>query len=248
VTADRPPDHIWHHGLWFSWKYIQDVNYWEVEAGTGRPAGRTSWKPASIEARPDGSARIVLELDYRPAGAAEPVLAERRTIEVSPPARDGVYALDWEAVFRATRDLVLDRTPMPGEPRGQVNGGYAGLALRLSTGLRDRLVTTDAGPASGWTSDRYRGRHAGLDYSGTAEGDPVGVAILDHPANPRSPVAWYAIRSAAMSFFNPAVLSAAPLPLRAGERMTLRYRILVHSGRWDAARLRAESARYAGKG
>src|SRR5690242_15645430 len=29
LTAFRPKDHPWHYGLWFSWKYINGVNYWE---------------------------------------------------------------------------------------------------------------------------------------------------------------------------------------------------------------------------
>ncbi len=248
LTADRPPDHIWHHGLWFSWKYINGVNYWEVAAETGHPAGRTSWKVRSIRTRRDGSARIAIDLDYRPAGAVELILTERRIIEISAPDAAGVYALDWTGEFLAVRDAVLDRTPMPGEPRGQINGGYAGLALRLSTALKDPLLASETGPAVEWRNDRYRGRHAGLDFSGLTDGHPAGIAVLDHPANPRSPAAWYAVRSAAMSFFNPALLSAAPLPLRAGERMTLRYRILAHPGRWDAARLKAEAARFARAG
>ncbi len=29
LTAFQPSDHVWHRGLWFSWKYINGVNYWE---------------------------------------------------------------------------------------------------------------------------------------------------------------------------------------------------------------------------
>ena len=29
LTCVSPPDHPWHLGLWFSWKYINGVNYWE---------------------------------------------------------------------------------------------------------------------------------------------------------------------------------------------------------------------------
>ncbi len=245
LTADKPADHIWHHGLWFSWKYINGVNYWEVEPKTGHPAGRTSWTRVIIENRPDFSAHIALDLDYRPVGEARPVLAERRSIEISAPGDTGIYALDWTSVFTASTDLVFGRTPMPGEPGGQVNGGYAGLAVRLAVGLLEREPITSDGPVGEMKNDRYRGNHIGMDYSGLADGRPAGIAVLDHPANPRSPSPWYVVRSAAMSFFNPALLSPAVLSLRAGEKMTLRYRILIHPGRWDAARLRAEHKRYA---
>lgn len=246
LTWDRPPDHIWHHGLWFSWKYINRVNYWEVDAKTGRPAGRTSWSNVRISFGKSLETRITMDLDYRPVGAATPVLAEKRTIEVSRPDADGVYAVDWTGAFTAVADAVLDRTPLPGQPGGGVSGGYAGLSLRLGEGLSERQVMTSDGPVPAWTDERYRGRHAGLDYSGLVAGEAAGIAIVDHPANPRSPTPWYVISSPGFSWFTPALLCYEPLALRAGETFVLRYRVLVHSGRWDAGRLRQEAARFAG--
>ncbi|MCA9182848.1 MAG: PmoA family protein, partial [Planctomycetales bacterium] len=35
LTWNAPDDHAWHHGLWFSWKTINDVNYWEFDS-TGK--------------------------------------------------------------------------------------------------------------------------------------------------------------------------------------------------------------------
>jgi hypothetical protein len=247
LTWDRPPDHLWHHGLWFSWKFINKVNYWELDAKTGRPAGRTSWSNVRIATGRDLKARIDMDLAYRPAGEDAPVLSEKRTIEISPPGADGVYAIDWTCAFRADAAVLLDRTPLPGETGGEVWGGYAGLSLRLAEGLSEPVVMTSDGLVDVWTEDRYRGRHAAVDYSGLVGERPAGVAILDHPANPRSPSPWYVIRSAEMSFFTPAVLCFEPLFLRSGEAIVLRYRVLVHPGRWDEGRLRSESERFSGR-
>jgi type 1 glutamine amidotransferase len=244
LTWDRPPDHIWHHGLWFSWKYINKANYWEVEAKSGRPAGRTSWENVKVAAGSDDMARITMDLAYRPAGEAVPVLTEKRTIDVAPPDSDGVYLIDWTAVFTAARTVVLDRTPLPGEPDGQAWGGYAGLSLRLAGSLGARQVITSDGPVVEMPDDRYRGRHTALDYSGLLDGRTAAVAIIDHPKNPGAPTPWYVIRSAEMSFFTPAIICYGPMTLRPGERLTLRYRVLVHPGRWDAARLRKEYERF----
>lgn len=246
LTWDRPPDHIWHHGLWFSWKYINKINYWEVDAKTGHPAGRTSWSNVRISFGKSLETRITMDLDYRPVGAATPVLTEKRTIEVSRPDSDGVYAVDWTGAFTAVAAAVLDRTPLPGQPGGQISGGYAGLSLRLGEELSERQVMTSDGPVPAWTDDRYRGRHAGLDYSGLVDGEAAGIAIVDHPANPRSPTPWYVISSPGFSWFTPALICYEPLSLRAGETFVLRYRVLVHSRRWDAGRLRQEAARFAG--
>lgn len=248
LTWDRPPDHVWHHGLWFSWKFINGVNYWEIDPKTGRPAGRTSWSDVRISTGGDLSARMAMDLAYRPAEEEVPVLVEKRTIEISAPDAEGVYAVDWACSFEARTRVLLDRTPLPGEPGGQVWGGYAGLSLRLAEGMADREPVTSDGPVTIMPDDRYRGRHAALDYSGLVDGRPAGVAILGHPANPRSPSPWYVIRSAEMSFFTPAFLCYEPLALRPGETLLLRYRVLVHPGRWDAERLRTEASRFAGIG
>lgn len=247
LTWDRPPDHIWHHGLWFSWKYINKINYWEVEPATGRPAGRTSWSNVRVSTGPGAAARIDLDLDYRPAGEEGPVLTEKRTIEVRHPDEDGVYAIDWTCAFQAHDDARLDRTPLPGEPGGAVSGGYAGLSLRLAEDFADRQVMTSDGPVEAWTNDRYRGRHIGVDYSGLAGGSPAGIAVIDHPSNPRSPTPWYVINSPGFSWFTPAFLCYDPFVLRAGGTLVLRYRVLVHPGRWDAGRLRQEAARFSGQ-
>jgi len=244
LSWDRPPDHLWHHGLWFSWKFIDRVNYWEMEAKTGRPAGRTSWANVRVETRTDHSARIRMDLAYRPAGEETPVLMEKRTIEISAPDAAGVYAVDWSGEFVAVRPVVLDRTPLPGEAGGQTYGGYAGLSLRLAGTLTGRRPMTSDGPVVQMLDDRYRGRHVGLDYSGLIEGRIEGVAILDHARNPRTPTPWYVIRSAEMSFFTPGLLCYGPLTLTPGQPLTLRYRVMVHPGRWDETRLRTEYARF----
>jgi type 1 glutamine amidotransferase len=245
LSWDRPPDHVWHHGLWFSWKFINEVNYWEIDASTGRPAGRTTWSDVRRETRDDMTARIALNLAYRPAGQDVPVLTEERMIEIQPPDAEGTWSMDWTSAFRAARKVVLDRTPLPDEPGGQTWGGYAGLSLRLAEGLTERRVVSSDGPITEMPDDRHRGHHAAVDYSGLVGGRPAGIAVLDNPRNPRSPSPWYVIRSAKMSFFSPAVLCYQPLTLQAGERLTLRYRIIVHDGRWDPARLQVEHAAYA---
>ncbi|HLU38226.1 MAG TPA: DUF6807 family protein [Planctomycetota bacterium] len=239
LTRDQPADHRWHHGLWFSWKYIDGVNYWEHDRKTGRPAGRTTCRWRNTERRDDGSASIRLQIEYGPDGAA-PVLAEERTLRVSAPADDGSFHIDWTARFTAQAEqVVLDRTPLPGEPDGKAHGGYAGLSLRLGD-FADREAVTCEGPVAWNAQDRFRGRSAAFDYHGTLDGVPVGVAILAHEDNLNAPSPWYAIRSRGMSFFTPAVICFGAHRMVRGESFVLRYRVCVHPGAWDAARLQRE--------
>ena len=247
LTLDRPGDHVHHHGLWFSWKYINGVNFWEHAPGEDRPAGRTEWTVPEVTLGEDGSARFAMTLAYS-TGAAGVLLGERRVIEVAAPAADGSYAIDWSGRFEALADtVVLDRTPLPDEPGGVAWGGYAGLSARLVQ-LTDRRAITLAGDVEFNDQDRFRGRAGAFEYSGRVGDQEVGVAILCDPGNLNSPSPWYAIRSAVMSFFTPAVLCYAPHELSKGEGFDLRYRVVVHPGRWSREQLAAAFREYTGAG
>jgi hypothetical protein len=245
LTWDRPEDHPWHRALWFSWKFLNGVNYWEEDPKTGRAAGRTEWSEPRIDTRPDFTARLALDLTYRP-GDAPAVLTERREIIVSAPDANGMYALDWDMTFTAGgAPVLLDRTPLPDEPEGKPYGGYAGLSVRLIGELQDVRARTTVEPVV-FTGHRYRGKAAALEYSGVIAGREAGMAILDHPGNLNAPTPWYAINEPVMHYFSPAVICYGPHTLPAGASLRLRYRVLVHPGRWEAERLGAEMKRFEG--
>jgi len=160
LTLDQPRDHVWHHGLWLSWKSLNGVNYWEPVPGTGKPEGHTEWSDVRVQRGDDFSARIAMRLAYRPS-TGEVVLREDRTVRVSPPDQDGGYPMDWSSKFTAEADRVkFDRTPLPGEPGGVAWGGYAGLSLRM-TPLTGLAATTPDGPVP------FAGGRARLRVSGT---------------------------------------------------------------------------------
>jgi hypothetical protein len=242
LTGFRPADHPWHRGLWFSWKYVNGVNYWEEDKATGKAAGTTRHEAPRIETRPDFSARIQQDLAYLPAGGA-PVLTEQRQITLSAPDAEGGYWMDWDLRFTALTNVVLDRTPLPNEPEGKPYGGYAGLSVRFAGGLSNAVVSNPAGPVA-FTEERFRGAGIGMDYTGEVGGRPAGVAILDHPLNLNAPSPWYAINGKVMHFYSPAVLCNQPHRMKAGEQLRLRYRVLVHAGAWAPARLTAEHQAY----
>jgi len=243
LTEAMPRDHVWHYGIWFSWKYINKVNYWEENKNTHKAPGLTSWPNVKINKNDDGSARIAMDLTYHLPGKP-PVLTEKRVIEISAPKADGTYLIDWIADYTATQNVVLDRTPLPGMPGGRAWGGYSGLSVRFANALTDRQSATTEGPAP-FKGDKARIKAPAADYSGLAGGQPGGIAMLDHPDNPRCPTPWYLIRGKPMGYMNAALIMYEPLELKAGEKLKLRYRLIVHPGRWDAAKLKAEAARYA---
>jgi hypothetical protein len=239
LTNFQPQDHPWHYGLWFSWKYINGANYWEEDRATGRAEGRTTWTTPQIVTQPDGAAAIRYEVTYtHPSGRVD--LREIRELNVSAPTDSGGYSIDWRSRFTAGESgAVLARTPMPNEPNGQVNGGYAGLGLRLTSApARVDFVTADE-RVMDFQSDRARPASPALACNVSEAGQEVGsIAIFSDPANVGGHAPWYIVNGE-MRFVCAAVLAPKVRTLPAGSDWTLRYRIVIGARPWTPARLRA---------
>lgn len=239
LTCLEPSDHVWHRGLWFSWKYLNGVNYWE-ETSDGAQDGITEFVPhEEVVARPDG-ARIATRLCYRPPGGGV-VLDESRVVRFGLPGPDGAYTLDWTLTFTA-RDaaVVFERTP----PAEKSWGGYAGLSWRAARSLGSWRFQDSEGRA-GQAGHGQRARWA--DLSGVADGGrglAAGLAIFEHPSNPRHPTPWYGVLKEGFGYLNPAFLFHEPFRLEPRANFTLRYRMLLHDGWGDPKRLEDEWRRY----
>lgn len=229
LTNFRPADHPHHYSLWFSWKYINRTNYWEEQAGPGISAGKTSWSAPAIETKPDGSARIRMVVTYVPRAKATIDLVENREIAVSAPAEDGTYTIDWRARFMAGPDgALLDRTAMPGEPRGAYNGGYAGLSIRLAGDpLAIEFLSTEK-TITEWERSRNRPNVPAVAANLTDGGKAMGaVAILSDQRNVGSKPPWYLINQGEMRFMCAAILAPTPRQIAPGNQFDLNYRIVI---------------------
>jgi len=245
LTALKPSDHTWHYGLWFSWKYINKVNYWEEDKKTNKAEGPTRWDEPQIVTREDGSAEIRMKLRYLSPTNGAVVLSEEREILVSSPHPDGGVTIDWNAKLSAADvALVLDRTPMPGEEHGAVNGGYAGFSLRAAQAPAECQFITLEGPVEHFETNRARPNSKAAACNVTQGGRTDGVAILSHVSNTGGDSPWYMINSAAMRWFSPALLAPAPKKVAPHETFGWRFRVCTQAGAWTPADLRELNAAY----
>ena len=92
-----------------------------------------------------------------------------------------------------------------------------------------------------------------VDMSGPILGKTYGIAIFDHPSNLRHPTRWHA-RDYGLFAANPFCEAemdksqpkgAGDFVLAAGKSVTFKYRVLVHTGEPDVAKLAAQFADYA---
>lgn len=240
LTNFKPEDHPWHYGLWFSWKYINRANYWEENRQTGKAEGTTRWNPPVIETKPDGRASITLEVTYtHPTGRVD--LTEKRELIISAPKADGSYRIDWRADFTAGKEgAVLDRTPMLGEPDGKVNGGYAGLGLRMAAPPLGFSVVCSTGAVHQFVSDRARPAAPAIAFNFTDGAREVGgIAIFSDPANAGENAPWYVVNSKEMRFVCAAILAPQIRTLQPAEQMKLRYHLAIAPKPWTPETLRA---------
>lgn len=233
LTSFEPADHPWHRGLWWSWKYINGVNYWEEDRTTGKSDGLTRIVHTKVTPADGFSAKIAMELNYHPPGQP-PILNETRHLTISAPDADGTYTIDWKSTFTSNlKPVTLDRT-LPEHLGGVRHGGYAGLSLRLAKDLDDAFSFQSRNGQT--THTIAHGKPA--PWIGMA-GPRGGIAIFDHPANPRHQPPWYLHDSPQMRFFSPSPIFNETLAIAAGESITFTYRIVVHSRPITAANIDA---------
>lgn len=237
-SALRPKDHPWHRALWFSWKHINGVNYWEENPATGKSKGQTLLLSTKHQISPDRKVRVDMKLAYAPAGGTNHIMREIRSVVISPPDKDGAYSIDWVSEFRALKnDVVLDRTPLPGQPNGKNYGGYAGYSVRMNKDVSGGTFLTSEG-LSGSKSHRQPARWA--MYSAPQGGS---LLFMDHPDNLRHPAKWYVAE--AMPYFSPSVIHDRPHTIKAGGSLHLRYRLRVHPTAIGAAAAQTEWSQWA---
>jgi hypothetical protein len=81
------------------------------------------------------------------------------------------------------------------------------------------------------------------DYSGIVAGNRVGIAALDHPRNPRYPTRWH-VRDYGLFAANPWYWDG-PISLASGQTLTFQYRIWIHAGDAEGARIATRCEEYA---
>lgn len=225
LTCESPSDHPWHLGLWFSWKFINGLNYWEYNNGY-KSEGVTEIKEFKRRKHKDFSTSINLLIQYHPEGD-KPIMDETRQIYISSPASDGSYYIDYEFSFNAlANEVLLDRTPIIGEPDGQPWGGYAGMSIRYNQEFK--------GPAHILPESIEPGSEDAFMYMGfeTEEGQKAGLAIFRNPDFTTNSTGWYITTSPNIPFYyySPSALYKNSYLLKQNEELILKYRIWVLPG------------------
>lgn len=233
ITGFQPSDHIWHRGLWFTWKYVNGDNFWEEHPGESGHQQLAREPRHTVD--DDGTAHVLTEVRWiAPDGSV--VIDEQRDVGVRFEAERVV--VDWCTRMVPRIDVRLDRTPFT------THGGYAGLGFRAARELHGVRFLTPEGEVETLTGESHP--WAALD--GHLDGGRdifAGLAFIDHPQNPRFPTPFYGKSvKHGFTYLNPTFLFHEPMDVAAGEPLDLQYRVLVADGQWTAEHLEAEKDAY----
>ena len=120
-------------------------------------------------------------------------------------------------------------------------------ALEEASGMKMTDSEGRAGEKEIWGK-----RASWVDYSGAVEGRELGIAIFDHPSNPKHPTYWHARGYGLFAvnpfgehdFYNDSKRDGS-VTIPPGGSLTFRYRVLIHEGDARAARVADAYAQYA---
>jgi hypothetical protein len=220
-------DHPHHKSWWYAHGAVNGHDFWSES----RNAGKTVHVDF-LELSSGSKSGVIRTSNQLVAKDGKVVCTDERTLRVYNRSEDRLF--DFEITIHASHGDVTF---------GDTKEGT--MAVRLAETMRLKPNKANTGKATGHivTSEGIRDeetwgkRAAWVDYYGPVEGRTMGLAIFDHPGNPRHPT-WWHVRDYGLFGANPFGLhdfekkpaGAGDLRVAAGESVTFRYRFYIHKG------------------
>jgi hypothetical protein len=232
-------DHLHHRGLWFSYDDVNGVKFWENEPSYDKPhMGRQVVRSAELK---EGSKSSTLPavIEWRD-DKGKLLLVENRDMVFAGDAK--LRTIDFHITLTAAVDVTLGDTK---------EGAFA---IRLDDAFTERkgLKILDADGRTKM-ANVWGKRSNWVDYSGELDGEKMGVAMFDHPGNPRHPTYWHA-RDYGLFALNPFGRNAfdpkqeeSDWKVPTGQKVEFRWRVLIHPGDAQSGRVAVLYDEYAGK-
>jgi len=227
VLLDSPHDHIHHHALMYAIG-AGGVDFW-IDAPKNKAGSQVPRSNATAAVTEQGGRRratIEHTLDWT-GPDQRPVLEERRRIVLHHPKEVGVTLLTWSSRFR------------PAEGKDAVKLAparhYFGLGLRTVRAMDKGAFLNPTGKEG----EPVRGteklvRADWCAYHAAIDGNPVTVAMFDHPENPRHPATWFTM-TAPFAYLSATLnLHREPMTLQAGRTLSLAYGVALWDGKTSA--------------
>ncbi len=235
INKDEARDHRHHRSIWFTHGDVNGHDFWSE--GRGPKIVQTNLVTETGE----NETVIIAENEWRAKnGDIVCTDARRHTIHACGDNR----IIDFEITIKASHGRVV---------LGDTKEGS--MSMRVAPTLRTNgniaqgsMVNSEGGSGKGiW------GKHARwCDYYGPLNGKTVGIAIMDHPDNPRHPTTWHArdyglcaANPFGLSYFEGKPRGTGDMVVEKGKSVTFKYRVVVHNGTPEEAAIEKLYQEYA---
>ncbi len=223
INKDEAQDHVHHKSLWFTHGEINGHDFWGEGRGSGKVVHDKLLKVSSGLEKGE-----ITSTNKYVAKDGEVICTDTRTHRFYNTS-DGKI-MDFEITIHASEGKVV---------LGDTKEGS--MAIRLAPTMREK---GKVGKGHIVNSEGHRGekeawgkRAKWCDYYGPVEGQVVGVAIFDHPSNPKHPT-WWHVRDYGLFAANPFGVhnfedkpkGVGDITIPAGESLTFKYRFYFHKG------------------
>jgi hypothetical protein len=241
-TDNEEHDHKHHRSLWFEHGEMNGVDFWSEEPRAGKTVHEEF-----TEIKSGDDSGLIRTKDKYVALDGKVVCTDERTIRIY--NRPDERLLDFEVTLHASNgDLVLGDTK-EGTMAIRLNETMRLTSNKFNKGKATGHIVSSEGARDGETWGK---RADWCDYHGPVDGKIGGVAIFDHPQNPRHPT-WWHVRDYGLFAANPFGLhdfekkpaSAGNLTVSSGKSVTFRYRIYIHGGDEKEAKVAEHYHEYA---
>ena len=197
-------DHVHHSSFWFTHGDVNGTDFWHK-------GGLIEHKEFLVA---KGGKKATLKTVSAWKDKNGKVLGEESR-EMVFDANDKARWIDVDIVFTAKAPVTFGKTK---------EGSFGVRMWPKSTVKEGGTIQNSEGKKNG---DAWGKPAAWVDYYGDVKGETLGVAILNHPGSLRHPTTWH-VRTYGLFAANP--FMKQELKLAAGEKLTLRHRVVFHKG------------------
>jgi sugar phosphate isomerase/epimerase len=238
INPDEAKDHVHHKSLWFTHGEINGQDFWGE--GSSRSGNIVHDKFLKVSSGQD-MGEIVSTNKYV-AKDGKIVCTDTRTHKFYNTANGQI--MDFEITIHASNGQVT---------LGDTKEGSMAIRLAPTMRLEGKVgkghIINSAGDIDGKTWGK---RAEWCDYYGPVDGQIVGVAIFDHPDNPRHPTWWhvrdyglFAANPFGVHYFENKPAGTGDLVIPAGESLTFKYRFYFHKGDEKQGKVAQQYSEYA---
>jgi hypothetical protein len=235
-------DHPHHRSMWYSHGDVNGIDFWSE----GSKAGKIV-HDKFLEIKSGQESGVIRSTCKWVAPDGEVTCTDQRIFRVyNRPGNERLF--DFEITLKAG-----DKPVVLGDTKEGSFGIRIAESMRFNHGKKPgdgHIVLT-----SGQLDDKAWGKHSDwCDYYGPVQDKTVGIAIFDHPQNPRHPTTWhvrdyglFAANPFGLHDFEKADKGAGNMTIEAGKTVTFRYRVYMHEGDTTAAKVAERYKAYGAK-